>query len=70
MLKMRIVVMVPPNVTILNIKSSSVTHFIEDELIYDNSNDIGVVVEKVKKNKNGKEILERYNHFIVFHNIF
>ena len=49
MLKMRIVVMVPPNVTILNIKSSSVTHFIEDELIYDNSNDIGVVVEKVKK---------------------
>ena len=69
MLKMRIVVMVPPNVTILNIKSSSVTHFIEDELIYDNSNDIGVVVEKVKK-KNGKEILERYNHFIVFHNIF
>ena len=66
---MRIVVMVPPNVTILNIKSSSVTHFIEDELIYDNSNDIGVVVEKVKK-KNGKEILERYNHFIVFHNIF
>ena len=69
MLKMRIVIMVPPNVTILNIKSSSVTHFIEDELIYDNSNDIGVVVEKVKK-KNGKEILERYNHFIVFHNIF
>ena len=58
MLKMRIVVMVPPNVTILNIKSSSVTHFIEDELIYDNSNDIGVVVEKVKKKKWQRDIRE------------
>ena len=50
--------MVPPNVTILNIKSSSVTHFIEDELIYDNSNDIGVVVEKVKKKKWQRDIRE------------
>ena len=58
MLKMRIVIMVPPNVTILNIKSSSVTHFIEDELIYDNSNDIGVVVEKVKKKKWQRDIRE------------
>ena len=59
----------PPDVTISNIEFSSVTHFIEDELIYDNSSDIGVVVEKVKKRKS-KKTLKRYYYFILFYYIF
>ena len=59
----------PPDVTISNIESSSVTHFIEDKLIDHNSSDIGVIVEKVKKRKS-KKTLKRYYYFILFYYIF
>ena len=59
----------PSNDTVSNIESNSITHFIEHKLLYGDNNDIGVVIEKVKKRKKSKKTLKRYYHFFFLYHI-